>query len=42
MCPACEQDGPHTLLGALGRRLWLRCRYCGIDFNVPNEELSND
>lgn len=37
ICPACDGDRP-TLLGRLGRRLWLRCRWCGIDFSVINED----
>jgi hypothetical protein len=28
-CAAC--GGDTTILGELGRRLWLRCRYCGLD-----------
>ena len=29
-CPACHSCTP-ILLGQLGRLLWYRCRYCGID-----------
>ena len=30
-CPMC--DGPGTIMGALGNKLWFRCRDCGIDFS---------
>lgn len=30
-CPFC--GGPGVLLGVLGLLRWLRCRYCGMDFN---------
>lgn len=36
-CPACGYEGPHTLLGQLGHLTWLRCRSCGIDFNVKGD-----
>ena len=34
MCPACGSE-VLVLLGQLGRLLWLRCRDCGIDCNLP-------
>ena len=30
-CPTCGSDYP-VLLGRLGRHVWYRCRYCGLDF----------
>lgn len=34
MCPLCGSE-VLTLLGQLGRLLWLRCRDCGIDVHQP-------
>ena len=38
-CPACEY-GQGMLMGKLGSRAWFRCRDCGIEFNVNDEEGS--
>lgn len=35
-CNICASD-EFTILGHLGRRLWLRCRRCG-----HNQEVTND
>ena len=35
-CPACGST-QFTLLGYLGRLLWLRCRACGTDVQAPDE-----
>ena len=39
LCPACDSDAAHTLLGQLGNRRHWRCRDCGIDFS---EDASED
>lgn len=39
-CPLCEGEG--LLLGTLGHLVWLRCRDCGIDFNVTREAVAVD
>lgn len=31
-CPTCHSDYP-LLLGRMGRLIWFRCRYCGLDFH---------
>ena len=36
-CPMCGGFG--YLLGCLGRLAWLRCRNCGIEFNIPADTL---
>lgn len=37
-CPACggENNGG---MGALGKLFWIRCRHCGMDYNIPVENL---
>jgi hypothetical protein len=35
MCPCCNGYG--LLLGRLGRRLWFRCRACGIEWNTEGD-----
>ena len=34
-CPACQSTitRENSLLGQLGRLLWYRCRYCGMEFS---------
>lgn len=38
-CPMCEApangEAEPELMGALGRKLWYRCRCCGMDFHRP-------
>jgi transcription elongation factor Elf1 len=36
-CPACKSKVA-TLLGALGNRVALRCRACGIDYTVSVDD----
>jgi transposase-like protein len=36
-CPQCG-SGTHFLLGHLGDVDWFRCRQCGWQWTVPNEE----
>ncbi len=38
-CPAC--GGHPTLLGQLASLIWLRCRQCGIDWNVKAEDIED-
>jgi hypothetical protein len=38
-CPLCSGFG--YLLGVLGRLAWFRCRACGIEFNLPAEDIDN-
>lgn len=35
-CPVCD-SGDAQILGALGNRIHLRCRGCGIDFSFRRE-----
>ncbi len=35
-CPTCGGDG--VPLGTLGKLDHFRCRHCGMQFNVPNED----
>lgn len=35
-CPAC--DGEAYRIGKLGKLVWCRCRYCGIDYYEESEE----
>lgn len=38
-CPICAaENGADCELGHLGDLLWIRCRYCGIDYNLKAEE----
>lgn len=36
-CPACNGTGPQTL-GTLGSVAWMRCRDCGWDFKLEDQE----
>jgi hypothetical protein len=36
-CPAC--GGPGGLMGALGQRVYFRCRNCGLDFSKKDEPV---
>jgi hypothetical protein len=36
ICKVC--GGPLMFLGKLGKRLWFRCRNCGLEFSVEEEE----
>ena len=38
-CPMC--DGFGVPLGKLGSLLWFRCRQCGIQFQLKDEEIEN-
>lgn len=34
-CPACAHENEHEdVLGTLGRMTWIRCRHCGMQYNV--------
>ena len=35
-CPICDSP-EYFLLGILGKVTWCRCRACGMDFSVVNE-----
>ena len=39
-CPICDADMP-ILLGVLGDLAHLRCRDCGMDFNIDSEGMDN-
>jgi hypothetical protein len=33
-CPACQsENNEDTKLGDMGKLIWYRCRYCGMDFS---------
>ena len=36
-CPVC--GGDPMKLGILGKHYWMRCRDCGIDFLIYDEEV---
>ena len=40
-CPGCDSIETPTLLGELGRLVWVRCRECGIDFNMSAAALED-
>jgi ribosomal protein L37AE/L43A len=39
-CPVCE--GEATYLGALGNRIWFRCRNCGWDWTEDTDGEEED
>ena len=36
-CPACNGTGAE-MLGTLGNTAWMRCRNCGIDYRMEDQE----
>lgn len=37
-CPACHNENESdSVLGTLGRLTWVRCRYCGMQYNIKAE-----
>ena len=39
MCPLCEANTDQVVLGCLGLKAVIRCRYCGATYNVPASEV---
>lgn len=39
-CPMCGHDTA-TVLGPMGQLVWVRCRACGIDYAINEEEVAH-
>jgi len=41
MCPGCSSDNA-VYMGRLGRKVWYRCRDCGLEFSLESGEIEEE